>query len=113
NSSIIPQGLTHQRELGLMITRYRYASGMYLSKARISEIGALLMCFPYSGSITAHCICRKEEYISISATAEKNGMTKMTFNFSGDKISRNNSSCLSINDHHFMHFMPRIHFHVA
>src|SRR4051794_2671513 len=96
-----------------MVSCYRNTGRMNLCKAGITKISALLMCFPNGSDITAHGICRKIKYITISAAAKQYCMSKMSFEITSYKIFCNDAARFSIDRYHVEHLMTRIHFHIT
>src|SRR5690606_15920041 len=91
-----------------MIPRYRDTSWVNLCVTWIGEESTAFVSSPSSCNITAHRICRKEENVSVTTGTQQYCMSFMRFDFSGDEVTGNDTTCMAINFYQIEHFMTII-----
>src|SRR5690606_21028660 len=88
-----------------MVSRNRNTGWVNLCITRICKISPSFMDFPRSGNITSHCVCRKEENVSVTTRSNNYSVCRMSFYFTCNQIASNNPSCFSIYNYQIQHFV--------
>ena len=113
DATVITERLRHQRQLRLLITVNWDTSWVNLRVARICETSTALMSTIRSSHITTLCICRKEEYVTITTGRHHNGIRSMTRHFTSDHVTNDHTLGMTVDFNHIEHFVAVIHLHLT
>ena len=92
---------------------YGNTGRVYLSESGIGKISAFFIALHGSQSVRTHSIGREEERASVTAGCDYHGVSGVTFDFSGDEVTGDDTACASVDDDEVEHFMTREKFHRA
>ena len=113
DSSVVPQGFRHQRELGLTGTTGRNTCRVNLCVARISKRRAALVGAPDCGGIAAGCIRGQEENVAVATRTEDDRITEVTGDLPVPQIACNDAAGDAVMKNQIQHFRMRVHFHLT
>ena len=113
NTTVVTQGLGHQRQLGLLVAVLRDAGRVNLGEAGVREVCALAVCTPDCGSVAAHRVRREEEDVSVTAGCQNNRISDVGFELAGGHVARNNTASATVGNDEFHHLVARVLGHGA
>src|SRR5690606_39768850 len=79
-----------------MVACHGNTSWVNLCITRIGKESTTFVSSPCSRYVTTHCICRKEEYVSISTSTQQYRMSLVSFYFSRNHVTRNDTPRMSV-----------------
>ena len=113
DASVVAQRLTHQRQLGLVLTRHRDAGGVDLGVAGIGEVGALAVRPPGGGDVAAHRVGGQEEHVAVAAGGEHHGVGVVGLDLTGHHVADDHTAGLAVGHDQLEHLVPGVHRHRA
>ena len=108
DTAVITKRLRHKGQFALLVTMNRNTGRVNLCKAGICEESSLLIALPCRRSVRIHCVGRKEISISITSRCKYNSMSTESLYFTGNKVARNYTLCLTIDNYKIKHLMSRV-----
>src|SRR6056297_506863 len=90
----------------------RNAGWVNLYKCRVRHVSTFFVGLPLYATVAAHCVGRKEKYISIASGSYYYCVCAKAFYFGGCEVTCYNSASLSINSYHIEHVMAVVHFYL-
>ena len=113
NAAVVAERLRHQGELGLVFAVHRDAGRMNLRVAGIGETGAAAVGAERRGDIATLRVGGEVEHVAVAAGADHDDVGGPGFDGTRDKVARDDTLGLTIDEDEIEHLMARVHLHRA
>ena len=109
DAAVVPEGLGHQRQLGLIVAADRNARRVDLRVGGVGHVGALLVGLPSGGNIRAHGIGAQEEHVAVSSATQDHRVGTVTLNLTGRQVAGDDAPGLAVDHDHIHELMAVVH----